>query len=66
MIGMGLGSMKSTVNYKLIRFHQTFIPASDGVVTRGCAQHSVKLSKVGCVSTWMGDRLGTHSLGMEV
>ena len=31
---------------------------SDGVVTRGLAQHSLKLSKVSCVSTWMGDRLG--------
>ena len=39
MIGMGLGSMKSTINYKLIRFHQTFISASDGMMTRGYAQH---------------------------
>ena len=31
---------------------------SDGVVTRGCAQHSVKLSKESYVSTWMGDSLG--------
>ena len=47
MIGMGLGGMESTVNFKLIRFHQTFIPASSGVVTRGCAQQSMKLSMVG-------------------
>ena len=34
----------------------------DGVVTRGLAQHSLKLSKVSCVSTWMGDRLGKTQL----
>ena len=28
------------------------------MVTRGCAQHSVKLSKESYVSTWMGNRLG--------
>ena len=51
MIGMSLESMKSTVSYKLTWFHQTFIPAYDAMVTRGCAQHSVKLSKESYVST---------------
>ena len=50
---------KKLLSSPLLLHHIFYVsPIYHGVVTRGCAQHSVKLSKESYVSTWMGDCLG--------